>query len=200
MERIWVDRTYGEQIDYHLADGRAPIFDEGQPGRVEKAREYVDQLIADFGRPVVIRELGCGAADISGRYAEANEVYGYDVVPMAETVALERFPAMQFRLGPIERVTPEPCDILVLCEVLEHIYDPVRLVNSWLPLAKSVIIGHPLNEPKPYVEAGHIWRYNDQDYMNWFHLGGHQLVEVTKFSMGPFPEMVIGYGKREGSA
>jgi hypothetical protein len=202
VRRIW-HRTYGEQIDYHLADGRAPIFDEGQPGRVEKAREYVARLVdhlAYLGRPLVIRELGCGAADISGRFSGAHEVHGYDVVPMAEKVVHERFPRVQFQLIEVERVRPQETDILILCEVLEHIHDPVQLVSNWLPFAKGVVIGHPLNEPEPYVEPGHIWRYDDQDYLGWFRIGGHRMIESSKFSMGPFPEMVLGYGVREGSA
>jgi len=201
VKRIW-GRTYGEQIDYHLADGRAPIFDEGQPGRVAKAREYVSRLLyeLDLGRPAVIREIGCGAGDISGRFSWDHEVYGYDVVPLAEDVVAERFPKMHFQLIEAERVTPAKCDILVLCEVLEHLHDPLKIVDAWLPLAKSVVIGHPLNEPEPYVDPGHIWRYDKEDYENWYIVGGHTMVETVQFSMGPFPEMVLGYGKRRGSA
>jgi hypothetical protein len=201
VRRIW-DRSYGEQIQYHLDDGRAPIFDFGQPERVAKARDYVTRLVdhlAPLDRPLIIRELGCGAADISGRYSQSHMVYGYDIVPMARQTALERFPSMHFQLIEVERVTPQETDILILCEVLEHIHDPVHLVSNWLPLSRTVVIGHPINEPEPCVEPGHVWRYDLQDYANWFSIGGHRLVESINFSMGPFPEMVLGYGIREGS-
>ncbi len=45
------------------------------------------------------------------------------------------------------------------------------------------------------MEPGHVWCYDYADYLHWYELGGHRMVETHLFS-GPFPEMVMGLGVR----
>ena len=94
----------------------------------------------------------------------------------------------------VEDVPPVDCDILVLCEILEHIEDPISLVTAWLPLAKHVIIGHPLVGDGWDPEEGHLWAYYDEDFHNWFPMGGHELAGSMEFPMGY--RMVLGRGDR----
>ena len=187
-------------------------FDKGQPGRVDLARFLVDKiLIKDlrqvFSQPIKIVELGCGAGDISGPYSSAvvlrdgwvtypAEVHGYDVVPAAKEACARRWPNMQFHLGPVEDQPPQECDLLIMCEFLEHVDDPVKIVQDWLPLAKWAIIGHPLNEPDPPYEPGHIWSYRLEDWHRWFTIGGHHIWERFLFPMGYWDNMVMGHSCR----
>lgn len=97
------ERTEQECIDLHLKDGRAPKFDEtGQRGRILKARSLLNVAVRWAGHKAKIVELGCGAADISGPFAEKHDVLGVDVVPMAEQTAMQRFPCMRFLRERIE--------------------------------------------------------------------------------------------------
>jgi hypothetical protein len=197
MQRLWA-RDREEQIAYHLRDGRAPEFDKGQPGRIDLARFLVDKILKKelTERPLTFVELGCGAGDITGPYSDTINVIGYDVTPAAQEACNRRWPDMTFHLKPVEEVEPYECDLLVLCEVLEHLDDPVSLVRAWLPKARWVIIGHPLNEPNPPFEHGHIWSYTREDWYDWFRMGGHYPWERLEFSMGVYDTMVIGHGCR----
>lgn len=183
-------------IDYNLREGGTcvTVFADAQAYRVNKARAFVEQVIGHLGRRCKIIELGCSAGDISGPFAEEHEVIGIDIVPAAAELAKQRYPAMTIRQTVAEAVEPEPCDLLVLCEFLEHLDNPIALVQRWLPLAEFALIGHPLNDPGG-LEQGHIWSYELADYRAWFVFGGHREVETHLFS-GPFPEMVMGVSQR----
>jgi trans-aconitate methyltransferase len=197
MQRLGV-RDYQQQIQYHLDDGRAPEFDKGQPGRVDLARFLIDKILKKdlTRRPLKFVELGCGAGDITGPYSGEIEVHGYDVTPMAQETCNRRWPEMNFHLQPVEEVEPYECDLLVLCEFLEHVDDPIKIVSDWLPLAKWAVIGHPLNEPDPPFEPGHIWSYTLDDWHHWFELGGHHIWERFLFPMGYWDNMVMGHSCR----
>lgn len=226
MNRVGQARNFDEQIQYHLDDGRAPEFDVGQPGRVQLARFLIDKILKKDlpERPIQIIELGCGAGDISGPYSGERyivsdafrrrswhtgdnisvtatidagiNVFGVDVTPMAQETCARRWPDMEFHLGPVEQLEPRECDILVMTEFLEHVDNPVSIVQKWLPLAKWSIIGHPLNEPDPPIEPGHIWSYTRDDWRRWFALGGHHVWEEFRFPMGGWDEMILGHGER----
>lgn len=189
--------TPEQVIEYNLRDGgtAVSIFADTQTYRVQMARDFIASILLRTGDGVTIIEPGCSAGDISGPFAERNKVIGIDVTPAAAQLSRERYPAMEVREGKIEDVAPEPCEILVLCEFLEHIPDPLGLVREWLPLAKYAVIGHPINDPGG-IEPGHLWSYQMSDYFNWLTLGGHTEIETREFS-GPFPQMVMGASANE---
>lgn len=199
MHRVGGPRNYEEQIQYHLDDGRAPNFTIGQASRVELAKWLIDRILRKnlTERPLTFVELGCGAGDITGPYAEHRiTVHGYDVTLGAERESRIRFPAMSFHLQAVEEVEPYACDLLVMTEFLEHVVDPLKIVSDWLPLAKWAIIGHPLNEPDPPIEPGHIWSYTLDDWNNWFRLGNHHIWERYLFPMSGWENMVLGHSCR----
>lgn len=229
MKRVGVKRTFEEQVQYHLDDGRAPEFIDTQTGRVQLARFLIDKILAKDlpQRPLQFVELGCGAGDITGPYSLArpkivNElpltwraerpsdreldmlvrvddqisVFGVDVTPMAKVACARRWPAMEFHLGPVEEVEPRECDLLVMTEFLEHVADPEAIVRAWLPKAKWAIIGHPLDEPDPPIEPGHIWSYTRDDWRRWFKLGGHQIWEEFRFPMSGWDAAILGHSSR----
>lgn len=186
-------RSREQQIAYHIEDGRAPIFEVGQRFRVEKAREYVSAALPP-GRATIV-EPGCGAADISGHFSADHNVYGYDITE-GSLIVRERYPEMIFEQRSIESIEPFDCDVLVLTELLEHIYDPIEFLNSWAGKPKAVVISHPIDEPIPPFEPGHLWSYSRDDFFTWFELLGVKIVEAGQFEMGPYQEVAIGWGTR----
>jgi len=189
--------TRDEVIAYNLRDGgtAVSVFADTQAYRVDKAKLFVRSALANIPLWATIVEPGCSAGDISGPFAEDGvHVVGIDVVPAAVKLARERYPRMEVIEAEADAMVPRTCDVLVLCEFLEHISDPIAFVKGWLPLARYVVIGHPLNDPGG-VEPGHVWSYTLQDYMRWFEIGDHRMLETHLFS-GPFPEMVMGIGTR----
>jgi hypothetical protein len=189
--------TREQIIAYNLRyDGTAvSIFADTQTGRVNKAREIISTIMSrSSGKRMKIIEPGCSAGDISGFFSEDHDVLGYDVVPAAVAATRERYPKMEVIECIAEDQEPQSCDILVLCEFLEHIDDPVALVKTWMPLAQYVVIGHPLVEDGWDPEEGHIWAYYPSDYDAWWPMGGHRMVESWTFPMGY--NMIIGWGER----
>jgi len=198
MKALHGGRTFTEQIDYHLADGRAPEFDKGQRGRVNLARSYIKAILTKIPRPLRIVELGCGSGDVSGPYArEGIEVIGVDVTQAAALACMRRWPAMTFLLSPVEKLRPTECDVLVMTEFLEHVADPKAVADAWMPLAKWAVIGHPIDEPDPPIEMGHAWSYSVDDWVAWFEDRSYTVLGRTEFPMGPYPHMILGYGQRQ---
>jgi hypothetical protein len=195
--------SFDEIIAYNLREGGTEftIFADAQTDRVNKARELVASClnIVDAqngwvgGRNIV--ELGCSAGDILGVFSNVHDCLGYDVTPGAVKAARERYPKLIVIETAVEMVEPHECDVLILCEFLEHIVDPIELVKAWMPLAKTVVIGHPLVGDGDDVEPGHLWGYKPEDFDAWFPMGGHVLDEAYTFPMGY--QMVIGRGHRE---
>jgi Methyltransferase domain len=184
-------RTVLEGIEHHAALGVRVYADCSiQKWRIEKARHYVKMAMLELGPGVkTIVELGCGVMDISGPFSRAaHEVIGVDCNPAAIIEAKKLYPEVVGSLSAIEDVEPFECDVVVLCEVLEHLYDPESLVRKWLPNAKACVISHPLDEPLDSgLSAGdHCWSYSEGDLRNWFAVGGHNQREGEKFQMGSY--------------
>src|SRR5205807_79387 len=80
------------------------------------------------------------------------------------------WPKGDWLLGPAEYFAVKDCDVLILCEVLEHVENPGDLVDQWLPRAKNVIISHQLDEPVGSHLSGdvHVWSCSEKDFDNWF--------------------------------
>ena len=184
-------------IDYHVNRNHAAVFEgSGQQQRIDKCRALITKALAELKRPATIWELGCGSCDISGPFSYGNKVTGIDCVAEAPQVIAQRYSNVQAWVIPIEMLKPQPVDVLVMCEFLEHIAEPMELVKAWLPLAQYSIIGHPLDEPDAAGEEGHCWSYSRQDFQEWFKQGGHELVESEEYPMSIYPAMALGLGKR----
>lgn len=114
-------------------------------------------------------------------------------MPGAVAAAKRRYPDLTVIESRVEDVEPIDCDILVMCEFLEHIWEPVEFVKAWMPRARYVIISHPLVGDGNDPEVGHAWTYKREDFENWFPLGGHRKIKSDDFDMGY--KMVIGVGE-----
>ena len=171
------------------------IFESGQNYRVNLTRSFIaDIIVGEPGRRLSIVEPGCSAGDISGYFAKDHDVWMNDVVPGAVKAARRRWPDATIELGIAEDFEPRPCDIIVLCEFLEHIVDPLAFAQAWLPLARYAVISHPLVGDGYDPEVGHYWAYNIDDFHRWFTIGGLTLEHEQEFRMGY--RMIIGRGKR----
>ena len=164
-----------------------------QQRRIIRARGLVT-LCVDQSKGLRIVELGCGTLDISGPFAKEHSVIGIDCNTKALEKARERWPNASVEMALPD---PIPCDILVLCEFLEHLPDPGALVKAWLPLAKQCVISHPLDGDLNGDLSGgeHQWSLNGADFRNWFALGGHSILNENVFRMGGY-QIIMGREKR----
>jgi 2-polyprenyl-3-methyl-5-hydroxy-6-metoxy-1,4-benzoquinol methylase len=191
--------NHAEIIAYNLRGGgnEFTTFEYAQTDRVMKTRALIDRIISHSGDKVTrIVEPGCSTGDISGPFAGGKiKVTGIDVTPGAAAAARERWPKMTVINKEAEEVEPMACDILVMCEFLEHISFPDEFIARWMPKARYTIISHPLVGDGHDPETGHLWAHHDVDFANWFPTGGHELREAWEFPMGY--RMVIGWGERK---
>ena len=201
-------RTREEGIEHHRANP-VRVYDDGgiQQIRIDKSRAMLARAVEEGSKSKVgnrklkILELGCGTADISGPIAEQHEVIGVDCHAGAVAEATRRFPKGLFVTAGVDgpSVFAAGVDVLVLCEMLEHIADPLALVEKWLPLARASVISHPLDEPAGSGLSGgdHCWSFSESDFRTWFERGGHRVVESEVFEMGAY-RIILGRGRRVG--
>ena len=199
MRRI-TDWNHDGIIEYNLRDGGTAlsIFADTQTDRVDRTKTVIQHIIdTEFdGRKVVINEPGCSAGDISGPFAQQGHyVWGCDVSPAAYEATKQRYPAMDVQQIVVQDIEPKTCDILVMCEFLEHIDSPLEFVKSWSEYAECMVISHPVMEDAKDPEEGHVWSYYPNDIVNWFVEADMYCHDLQRWPMGFYP-MVLAWGRK----
>ena len=99
-------------------------------------------------------EVGCGEGEVSIRLARRGiRMRGTDAFPEVLEEARERAATagveIDFEAAPIERLDPEPhaAELVVCCEVLEHLEDPARGLEVLAELARPWLIASVPREP-----------------------------------------------------
>lgn len=193
-------RSASDGVVFHSVIGPR-VYDEcpTHRDRIERSRAYVQQCVVDLEKKrCSIVELGCGTADISGPLSAENDVVGVDCNEASLAVAKSRFPNLITLRRPIDELEPIQCDVLVLCETLEHLADPLTLVRRWLPLANMAVISHPLDEPVNSVLSGgeHQWGFSELDLASWFNVGDMRITDEVSYQMGCY-QMIMGRGRKK---
>lgn len=92
-------------------------------------------------------DVGCGAGEVIKLWAQLwpkTAFYGYDVSPQALALAENKKPQnCVFRQGSTLR--PEPCDVLLLLDVLEHIPDWKQFFRDCAAPAQKIVVHMPLD-------------------------------------------------------
>ena len=193
---IRVDTSVGRDalFDFHRKiEPRIYESDPTHESRIVFSRKLLKDAIKLFPIdrwPLQILELGCGTADISGPEHGVHEVAGVDCNTAAIKIAESRFPLGTWQCSAIEDVQPSlPRDILVLCETLEHLDNPVEIVGRWFPFCEVAIITHPLGESanREIGGAEHVWHsLTDEDLSRWALIGGHSILRKEHFTVGGY--------------
>lgn len=99
-------------------------------------------------------EVGCGEGEVSIRLARRGiRMRGTDAFPQVLEEARERATTagveIDFEAAPIERLDPERhgAELVVCCEVLEHLEDPARGLEVLAELARPWLIASVPREP-----------------------------------------------------
>jgi SAM-dependent methyltransferase len=105
-----------------------------------------------------VHEAGCGEGFLSTMLAERGfAVRGSDLSPSAVAIARRRAADLglpvSFRVADLYALTPEPdgAELVVCCEVLEHLGDPARALGVLARLAEPHLIVSVPREP--------LWRF-----------------------------------------
>jgi hypothetical protein len=183
-------RSVLDGVQHHkLNPVREYSRDGVQEDRIKKARRYLSMALVELGPGrKTIMELGCGTMDISGPLSINHEVMGIECNTGCIAKARELYPQAVVREGVIEEVEPFRCDVVVLCEILEHLHDPKGLVIKWLPLARAAVISHPLDEALDSQLSGgdHCWSFSEDDLRDWYEMAGYNMRDGEIFQMGSY--------------
>jgi 2-polyprenyl-3-methyl-5-hydroxy-6-metoxy-1,4-benzoquinol methylase len=118
-------------------------------------RGFLDSFDALSGRISVPRalEVGCGEGELSIRLAcRGLEVRGCDISPEIVTEARERAAQarvhVDFGVASLEAMkADDPAPLVVCCEVLEHLDDPVAGLDVLAGLARPYLLASVPREP-----------------------------------------------------
>jgi SAM-dependent methyltransferase len=113
----------------------------------------LDELVERSGAHEA-HEVGCGEGEVSIRLAQRGiRVRGTDAFPQVLEEARRRASAageqIDFEARPVEELDPETdaAELVVCCEVLEHLEDPHRALDVLSRLARPWLIASVPREP-----------------------------------------------------
>jgi 2-polyprenyl-3-methyl-5-hydroxy-6-metoxy-1,4-benzoquinol methylase len=161
----------------------------------------MDALLDRAGEPSSILEVGCGEGHVTARLAHRfpnARVVGADVSPEIVALARRRHPQLRFETWSVYDADPaaEPWDLVVACEVLEHLDDPERALSTIARLSRRHVFASVPREPwwrlmnlarGRYVSAGgntpgHVQHWSRPGFLGL--LGRHLEVVDTR---SPWP-------------
>lgn len=175
---------------------RVYSLDQIQRVRIANAREAVKRILLLLKGEYVstahtmktVVELGCNSCDISGPISWGHHTHVWEISPKCVEFIARTYPWVTIHSEDLEAAAPMDADLLILCEVLEHLTDPNKLVETWLPKAKYALISSPLNGDLTGDLSGgeHVYSFAEEDFQNFVTLGGHQVIHQGQFQMGQY--------------
>ena len=198
-------RTAAEGVTHHQQiPVRVYINDSVQKPRIDRsvrmAYAALVPKIVSRQTSINVMEVGCGTGDIAGSLAEllpGNYIVGVDCNEAAIAEAKLRWRHAKFIHSAIGDSLKSQWDLVILCEFLEHVENPVMVAKGCLSHADSSLISHPLNETRGSTCSGgdHQWSFTMEDHFDFFFVGGHRTVETEQFKMGEY-QMIISRGQK----
>ncbi len=145
--------------------------------------ERVLEIVARYA-PETIIEAGCADGMMTARLAEiARFVWAFDISP-AMIAAAPQLPNVHYEALDIERAPfAGPADMIVCCEVLEHVRHPRAVIARMCEAATVVLCTSPVTEPsnpdafdlrlyrceqKAGDASGHIWAWDMDGFLSLF--------------------------------
>ena len=150
--------------------------------RLQRGFEHaMDALLDLAGEPHRILEVGCGEGHVTARLQRrfpAAEVLGTDLSPEIGAEARARHPGLRFECHSAYDATALGAfDLVVACEVFEHLDDPARALDA-LAAAGRVVFASVPREP--------LWRVLNVARGRYLSALGNTPGHVQHWSRGAF--------------
>lgn len=90
-----------------------------------------------------VLEVGCGPGDLAARIVPPQVIYlGMDIEAKQIEIASQRYPHLSFAIGSVCDLPLESksYDLIIACEVLEHLEDPMQGLSEIARVAKKWVL------------------------------------------------------------
>jgi ubiquinone/menaquinone biosynthesis C-methylase UbiE len=180
-----------------------PIHQWLMRGFLGSVRELLGSI--EYGS---VLEVGCGPGDLATRILPPQVDYlGIDVDEMEIETARNRYPQLSFQVGSANALPVESnsFDLVIACEVLEHLEDPARALAEIDRVAKQWVLVSVPWEPTwriLNVIRGKYWRSfgNTPGHVQHFSRAEIRRQIVNRFvivnELDPLPWTIIVASKR----
>lgn len=165
---------------------------------------HINKLLSNMqDKPNNILEAGCGEGYVSAHIytymslvSKNNIIYdAYDISEKVIKQAQIDFPKINFSVGDIYNTSNQSYDLVVACEVLEHLEEPLSALKKLIDISKRYIFVSVPNEPLwrilnmargSYISSfgnspGHIQHWSERSFKKLLSMGGGiQIVAMSK--------------------
>ena len=155
---------------------------------VEGFLAELDELVAKTGAREA-HEVGCGEGELAMRLArDGLRMRGTDAFPQVIEEARERARAealeIDYEATPVEELEPDrhAAELIVCCEVLEHLLDPGRALQVLAGLARPWLIASVPREP--------LWRVLNMARLKYWGEWGNTPGHLGHWSKRGFLELL----------
>ena len=136
-----------------------------------------------------ILDLGCGSGHKLLTYFQGLEVIGFEIEPTLQWLK-NKYPNNRWELSDFKKPFKEPVDLVICCDVIEHILDPDALLR-WISSidCKLIVLSTPdrtifKNEKGPPRNICHIREWTFEEFKayisQWFTILDHKHMKKEK--------------------
>jgi SAM-dependent methyltransferase len=125
-----------------------------------------------------VSDLGCGTGGLLSELKKRRpnvEAWGFDLSPKAVEFAKREY-GVDAELGDFTQDSVELGDVTVLTETLEHLVDPVGLLEKIKRQSKWVIASVPAAEDDKKHYEYHLWAWEPEAFRYLFESVGYSVV------------------------
>lgn len=139
MENRYISGQYlKENPDWHESDS---------PWKAKHIKQLLDR---NGVHPSTVCEVGCGAglvlASLQQELAPDVRLLGYDISPQAiDRARARQNDRLTFVCGDVLQQQPEPCDVLLMIDLIEHLEDYFQFLRAVKPLGTYKVLHVPLD-------------------------------------------------------
>lgn len=139
-------------------------------------------------------EIGCAFGVIVNKFSKLNNipnVFGLDIAKVNTELGAKEYPSIKFITGTIEDIDvvkiagieEKKFDLIILCDIIEHIPDDLEFLKGVRKISKNVVIDLPLEKSRANAKrnygvndlSGHLRSYNLEDGLRLFKDAGFRI-------------------------
>lgn len=137
-------------------------------------------------------DIGCGAGELACSLAQKGYRgtgldFSEQAITVANTIKQQRKiddDTLRFKLGGLENITNDWADLVICCEVLEHIEDDAGFLQQLRPQGRYFIFSVPARQAwfdKFDAKVGHYRRYDKADLQKLLQDNGFEIIEFDSY-------------------